>query len=348
MAGKAKAKKSAPKKEIWVAGYPSFYGGADTELDHNIDLWVKYGVDVHLVPLFGEDPKMREKCDARGCTTHKYESNIFKDKIVTSFCNGEFLKRLPEIMSNGKPAKVIWFNCMTWTFPDELRAHKEGWIDLHGFVSKFQEQWLRPQLEKVNPVTNKLEGYRPNFKPTGDMFRYTPPKDFFHMGRISRDDGGKFSEDMWNIFYKVCSPIPTKTFILGWGENAARKCGPAPAGLDWMTRSPNSIPAIDHYHNLHCIIHKTGGSRESYCRIVPEAYAHGVPIIVEKDYAFPELIIDGETGFLCETSDEMSYKASMLAFDEKLRKKVILQAQRHLMEGIASETHCWEAWEAVL
>lgn len=334
-------------KELWVAGYPSFYGGADTELDHNIDLWCKHGVTVHLVPLFGEDAKMREKCDLRGCTTHKYRPNIFKDKIVVSFCNGEFLSRLPEIMHNGKPDKIIWFNCMTWTFPKEIEAHKKGWIDYFGFVSNYQEKFLRPQLEQHNPVT-RLEGYRPNFQPTGAMFKYTPPTTHFHMGRVSRDDAGKYSADMWNIFYKVCSPIPTKTFILGWGDNSARKCGSAPSGLDWMTRTPNSIPVLEHYHNLHCIIHKTGGSRESYCRIVPEAYAHGVPIIVEKDYAFPELIVDGETGFLCSSSDEMSYRASQLAFNEPLRKRIILQAQEHLMKEIASEAKCWEAWEPIL
>ena len=30
--------------QIWIAGYPSFYGGADTELDHNIDLWRRFGI----------------------------------------------------------------------------------------------------------------------------------------------------------------------------------------------------------------------------------------------------------------------------------------------------------------
>ena len=42
-------------KEIWVAGYPSLYGGADTELDHNIDLWRRFGVEVNLVPFGRRD-----------------------------------------------------------------------------------------------------------------------------------------------------------------------------------------------------------------------------------------------------------------------------------------------------
>jgi glycosyltransferase involved in cell wall biosynthesis len=98
------------------------------------------------------------------------------------------------------------------------------------------------------------------------------------------------------------------------------------------------------YSILHAIIHKTGGSRESYCRIVPEAYGNGVPIIVEDDYAFPDLIIDGVTGFRCKTSDEMSYRASELAFDEQKRKKMIYAAKSFLENEIASPEKCWKCW----
>jgi glycosyltransferase involved in cell wall biosynthesis len=195
---------------------------------------------------------------------------------------------------------------------------------------------------------HELVGYRPYFNIQENMFQYNPPEKFFHMGRLSRDDGGKFSSDMWNIFYKVCSPVPTKTFIMGWGENALAKCGKPPAGLDWLTGCANYIPVIDFYHHLHCIIHKTGGSRESYCRIVPEAYAHGVPIIVEKDYAFPELIVDGVTGFMCESSDEMSYRASQLAFNEDLRHKIIDNARLFLTSHIVNDELCWAPWKQLL
>src|SRR6516165_9704837 len=85
---------SAMIHEVWVAGYPSFYGGADTELDHNIDLWRRFDIDVHLVPMFGADAAMRQLCDERGCRTHEYAPGVFADKIVMSFCNGEFLSEL--------------------------------------------------------------------------------------------------------------------------------------------------------------------------------------------------------------------------------------------------------------
>lgn len=333
--------------ELWVAGYPSFVGGADTELDHNIDLWRRFGVCVNLVPMPGCDLKMKLSCDNRGCITHAYNPKIFRDKTVVSFCNGNFLDKLPEIIEQGRPRSVIWFNCMTWPFDKEKLAHKAGWIDYFGFVSRYQEQILRPQLEAEGRPVVKLEGYRPYFNAARVPFQYRPPMSYFCMGRISRDDPGKFSEDMWRIFYKVNSPRPTKTFVLGWGPKVEEKCGPAPAEMDWQIWPPGAISVDDFYRRLHVVIHKTGGSRESYCRIVPECYAYGVPIIVEDDFAFPELVIDGETGFRCGSSEEMSYRASLLAFDEPLRKRIVEKGRMFLENKLSDAATLWEAWRAI-
>lgn len=341
------------KKELWIAGYPSFVGGADTELDHNIDLWRQFDIDVNLVPMFGCDGKMKNLCDKRGCKTFSYSKDIFKDKMVVSFCNGEFLKKLPEIMEYGKPKKVIWFNCMTWLFDNEITAIKNNWIDYHGFVSEYQNKVLLTQIiEKTGINIKVLDGYRPYFNPKNSSqnieFAYNPPTNYFCTGRVSRDDGSKFSSDMWNIFYKINSPLPIKTFILGFGENAFKKCGKAPNGLDWQTWTPGAIPVKELYSKLHCLIHKTGGSRESYCRIVPECYAAGVPIIVENNYAFKELVINNETGFLCDSSDEMSHRASELAFNEPLRKKIIYNAYDYLISVISNKDKCIIPWKTIL
>jgi hypothetical protein len=238
---------------------------------------------------------------------------------------------------------------MTWLFDNELIAIQNKWIDYHGFVSKYQQNMLLSTIkEKTGIDVNIFNEYQPYFNPNNIAqnleFNYRIPKDYFCMGRISRDDGSKFSSDMWNIFYKVSSPLPTKTFILGFGENAFKKCGSAPQGLDWQTWSPGGIPVKDCYNKLHCLIHKTGGSRESYCRIVPECYAAGVPIVTENNYALPELIINGETGFLCNSSDEMSYRASQLAFDEQLRKTIIYNAYNYLINKISNKNDCINSW----
>ena len=133
--------------ELWVVGYASLFGGADTELDHNIDLWRSFGVEVHLVPTGGLNDAAMQSCERRGCITYRYHPGIFRDKVVVSFCNGEFLRALPDIRAEGKPACVVWFNCMTAPFEAELAAHRQSGIDLFGFVSDYQRSLLKPERE---------------------------------------------------------------------------------------------------------------------------------------------------------------------------------------------------------
>lgn len=334
-------------KEIWVAGYPGFLGGSETELYNNIILWRKNDIKVHLVPMFPPDPAMISKCDQLGCTTHIYHPAIFKNRIVTSFCCKEFLDILPVIMERGKPACVVWFNCMTWLFSGEIVAHQNKWIDLFGFVSAYQERMIKPALEKFNPV-NKLEGYSPYFDLKEDMFSYSPYRDHFVAGRCSRDDGSKYPPDLWRTFFKISAPLPVKTVIMGWGRNAEQKCGFPPLGTQWEAIAPNKIPVSEFYRKIHCLLHKTGGSRESYCRVVPEAYAHGVAVITENNFAFPELVQNGVTGFLCNSSDEMSFRASQLAFDEALRRKLVYNGLEFLKTHIADADKCMHSWQTIL
>jgi glycosyltransferase involved in cell wall biosynthesis len=96
------------------------------------------------------------------------------------------------------------------------------------------------------------------------------------------------------------------------------------------------------------MIHKTGGSRESYCRVLIEAWAHGVVPIVERDYAFPELVVEGETGFMTSDSDEMSYRASWLAFHPAAHRRMAQAGRRRLEEVLVDEEACWAGWRVLL
>ena len=334
--------------EAWIAGFPSDYGGADTELDHLIDLFRLYDVGVTLVPMFGASDAMRQSVLARGCRIVDYRDDVFAGKTVISFCNGQFLDHLPAIIAAGAPAKVIWFNCMTYLFDREREAHARGWIDIFGFVSAYQKSLLAPRLEAIRPFASFP--YVPYFHCDRVAWRYKPLQNTYHVGRISRDDAAKFATDTWRIFDRVITPshLAKKVFILGHGPNASAKIGPPPPGLTWVTWEGGAIPAGRFYATIDTMIHKTGGSRESYCRVLIEAYAHGVVPIVENDYAFPELVIHGETGFLCGSSDEMSYYASFLAMNPKAHAQMARNGRRHLETNLSDPQASWAAWQDVL
>jgi glycosyltransferase involved in cell wall biosynthesis len=334
--------------EVWVAGFPSTYGGADTELDHLIDLFRDHDVAVNLVPMFAADQKMVASVLSRGCTIHDYRHDVFEGRTVVSFCNGEFLRLLPKIMAVGRPAQVVWFNCMTWLFDAEREAHRHGWIDYFGFQSDYQRGMLLPQLTEIGPV--RSFDYRPYFNCARVDSAYREWDGHYRIGRISRDDRGKFAADTWRIFDRVLVPpeLRKKVYILGYGDNAAAKCGHPPPGLDWLTWSPNAIPAHQFYNTISTLIHKTGGSRENYCRAVIESYAHYVVPIVEHDYGFPEFVIHGETGFMTSDSDEMSWYASLLAHDPVRHRRMSEAGRSYLEETIADGRPCWDPWTKLL
>src|SRR4051812_11180605 len=100
-------------KQIGVVGHPSRYGGADTELHHQILCWLKMGLEVHVVPtgnLAREQTALR--LAERGCVLHNPNSwQSLKGMPAISFCNDVYLRSLPEIRRHA--SHILWVNCMT-------------------------------------------------------------------------------------------------------------------------------------------------------------------------------------------------------------------------------------------
>jgi hypothetical protein len=339
---------AAIEKEVWVAGFPGFWGGADTELDHLVDLFRERGVETHFVPMFVADTRMVDSVLERGARVHDYSVDVFRDKTVISFCNRNFMAHLPMIASRGRPKKVIWFNCMTWLVEAEMNAHGLGLIDYFGFLSRYQERVLTPLLNDIAPF--RTFGHKPFFNVSRVDWQYRTWDGDFRLGRISRDDWSKYAPDTWQIFDNVDVPpgLRKQVYILGYGANAQRAIGVPPEHLDATTWPCNAIPVKQFYRTIDTMIHKVGTSRESYCRVLIEAYAHGVVPIVENDYAFPELAINGETAFMMSDSSEMSECATMLAHNPWKHRRMAENGRAHLETVVNSAEESWRGWEYVL
>jgi hypothetical protein len=57
---------------------------------------------------------------------------------------------------------------------------------------------------------------------------------------------------------------------------------------------------------------------------------------------------NGVTGFMCENSDEMSYRASEVAFDETKRKRMAEAGYRYLKETLGDPNKCFDCWDVIL
>jgi hypothetical protein len=61
-------------REVWIAGFPGYWGGADTELDHLVDLFRAHGIDMHFVPMFHADPS---SVSATATSWHIYQRSPY-------------------------------------------------------------------------------------------------------------------------------------------------------------------------------------------------------------------------------------------------------------------------------
>ena len=357
--------------EIWVSGYVHSCGGAGPELAHQIDLWRSYGVEVHLCVFASDDEVLRpdnarrQWCEARGVHTHLYEPGIFRDKVLVSFCQNDFMERLPEICATGRPRTVVWFNCMTWNHGDEPGYLRDGLIDVFGFQSRYQRDALMPVLQETaqdcGRLVRELEGYVPFYSLQADnlhapRFELRAPGEKFVIGRLSRDDPNKWPANFWELCSRIATPRPKKIFAVGYGPHAHEKCGdpqqqPFACKLDriwWGYCADSRQLMTEFWPRVHLLFHKWDSFRENYPRALLEAMAAGVPIICDRAGGNPELIIDGVTGFLVESDDEAVYRASQIAWDNSLRLRLIKNAHQWLHENVANAAKCWEPWRVLL
>lgn len=347
------------KHEIWVAGCPSFLGGADTELLHQIFLWRSAGISVNIVPndgLKSVPGNMLGMLAELGCPVLSHYNGIFRDKIVVNYCNGPALQRLDvDSLPPYRYRYYMFFNCMTWTFDKEIEHIARGNITHIGMISEYQKKYLMESYGERLPENVKLPGifmYVPYLEPS--LFNpVRKSRDYIGLGRISRDDPAKFSTDCWKIFDDVVVPEKKKVFMLGISRKILDKIGSPPDGLDWMYWTPGSIPIAELFSNIDIMMHKTGGSRESFCRVLLEAVMHDVVPLVERDYAFPEILSRSKYGqeldwLMCLSSAEMSYKASHLAFNPALMDRYRTICKYHILEKYCNRERCLSQWLAIL
>ncbi|HEY6802383.1 MAG TPA: glycosyltransferase family 4 protein [Pyrinomonadaceae bacterium] len=78
------------------------------------------------------------------------------------------------------------------------------------------------------------------------------------------------------------------------------------------------------------VIASTG---EAFGLVTAEAMACGVPIVGTRSGATPEIVVEGETGFLAEPRDERSFAEALekLAADPELRKRMSVAARQRVL-----------------
>jgi hypothetical protein len=335
--------------KVFVIGYPSPFGGADTELWHTVKIWRSHGVDITLIPTWHADPHQREKLNGIGAQTLEVQSpkdfcsvKELPGSTVISFCNGEFLAHAHLLTQ--LDCKLVWVNCMTWAFPAEI-AHYERFGSFAAYVFQSQFQWsqLAPIYAKHGATEDQFHLIRGAFDV--EEFPYCPTehrgRKSFVMGRIARDDLDKWSSNFWPI-YSAVSYRQKRARVMAWSDRLTKKCGKPPAWAE--TLSANAEPAQQFLRSLHCLFPINGGARENWPRAGLEAMSAGVPVVAQREWGWCEMIEHGVTGFLGADDCELSHYAALLAYDEELRLHLAANARQRLESDLANPEVTWQAW----
>ena len=215
---------------------------------------------------------------------------------------------------------------MTFLFDNERAAYLA-----HGVPEAmvFQSEFQKSELEKLLLPLGYLhcQGHLIRGAFDFDEIPFAPrehiPGAPFVIGRLARPDLDKWSSNHWNILARV--PYAQRRAIaMGWTAQLDHKCGAKPPWAE--TFAPQQIPVKEFLGGCHAMLGLNGGARENWPRIGLEAMAAGVPIVAQGQWGWREMIVDGQTGFLTGSDEEMAYRLAQLAYDEDLRRAIVQRA----------------------
>ena len=336
---------------LFVCGYPSDVGGANTELWHSVKLWRRFGVEVTLIPTWKADPVWQDRLEGIGCQTCESNPDDLQnvpglaDGVVISMCNTRFLAAAERFRELG--CRIVWLGCMNWLFPEERRHYRQyGVFDRHVFQSHYQQQRLRGQLATFGYDDARGRIIRGAFDVAEFPFqpRAHAPGETFILGRLSRAAPEKFSPRTWHIYGRLPPPITAR--VMGWAASVQARLGPPPGWAECLP--PGAESARTFLAGLHCLAHASGGAMENWPRVGLEAMAAGVPVVVENKGGWAEMLRHGQTGLLCNDDNEMVEHVARLARDPQHRLTIISQARHAVETELANPETWWQAWRELL
>lgn len=336
-----------PVARIFVYGFPGLYGGAGTELHHQILVWLHLGLKVHLIPNWPpfNEPLYLEMAEA-GVIIH--DPNDFTvleaGDPVLGFCNAEFLKSLPTI--HQRTRRTVFINCMTWLFEQERERMSEGLIAMFLFQNEEVMKMNEPHLRTLNPDPGiRFKTFRPYFDDSKFPFIEERADDTFGCGRISRQDPDKFAANTLHIYDYFVSPRWKSGLFLGFDHRSEEKIGKP---FDWIQIARDQQDVTQQKFYQHCeIVLQPTDTTENWPRIGFEAMASGSVLIVDNRGGWKQMIRHGETGWLCDHERDFIYYASKMAYEPNMRRDMA-EAARIRGRELGSLEASAESWREIL
>jgi Glycosyl transferases group 1 len=334
------------RKKLYVYGFPSYYGGAGTELHHQIAIWQSLGAQVHIIPtnagykgeaLYGEMLAM-------GVVVHDHDefSVIERDAPVFGFCNAAFLEKIDSIRQYS--TNTVFANCMTWLFELEKKRMAEGKIRTFVYQNDDVRQAQSPVLRALNPAADtNFVTFVPYFDAERFPFIEKRSGEYFGCGRISRQDPDKFARNTLHIYEYFVAPQFKRGLFLGFDRRSEQKIG---RPFNWIRTAADHNECSQQEFYRHCeIVLQPSDTLENWPRVGLEAMASGSVLIVDNRGGWRRQVEHSVTGWLCDHERDFIFYASKMAYEPNLRVEMAGRARERVsrLSGTAVSQESWHA-----
>lgn len=146
-------------------------------------------------------------------------------------------------------------------------------------------------------------------------------------------------QDVVNVFHIINKKVPSKLLLVGDGPD--QKVAYRLAGKYNLINKVHFMGIQTNVEKILSIsdLFLLPSEKENFSLSALEAMACGVPVIASNVGGMPEMIVDGESGFLCEIGDVevMAKKGIEILKDEVTAKKIAMAAQSKIKESFSPE-----------
>jgi hypothetical protein len=149
----------------------------------------------------------------------------------------------------------------------------------------------------------------------------------FTVGRASRDVPDKHDAGD-PMLYRMLASRGIKVRIMG-GTCLADQLGGYP-GIELIETGAEPMPQF--LASLDAFVYRTGAFYEPYGRVIFEAMASGLPVVVARRGGFSESIDNGSGGFVVDEQEEAFDRIMALANDSALHEKMARAARARAIE----------------
>ena len=313
---------------LFLFGWPSLYGGADTKSAHLLRLLADH-CDITVIPndaCWLDDSYWTPLLAQWGVRCAMLESLPQRlEGVALAISNDRFFSGRICSAARHRGLKIVWSSEMMWHHPEEVDFIKAGEVDRLLYVSEIQKQALN--YESFCRVPTFMTG---NFVcPDEFPFVERPHSEGITIGRLSRADMDKYPED-FPVFYEALQ-LPNVQFrVMAWSPELAHKYRWHRFDERWTLLPPLAESPVKFLQQLDLFVYPLGHTfTESWGRSTVEAMLTGAIPLVPDGHNFRSLMVHGETGFICRDFRDYQSRALELTYDPVLRRQMSRACRDH-------------------